>query len=152
MARTVAAICFMAFVWPIAVLADSLGPMSPGNYLLTVGGVVPGNERPVSPENDMLAAGVVIPSEESGLLSPLSTEENTAGCLRTSAGSERPNGYLNSTGSGASLEVGAQLEPTTGDLKLFLLTVVLLGGMRRFLTSAYYSALWDRLFSPLNWC
>ena len=106
----------------------------------------------MSPESDVLGAGVEVPSEEVGLLSPASTEENTAECLRTSAGSERPNGCLDSAGSGAGLQVGAPLEPATGDLKLFLLTVVLLGGLQRFLTSAYYSALWDRLFSPLNWC
>ena len=152
MARTVIVICLMAFGWPMAVLADSLGPMFPGNYLPTVGGVVPGYEGLVSPENDVLAAGVVVPSEEIGLLSPASTENNTTGCLRTSAGSERPNGCLNSAGGGAGLQVGAPLEPATGDLKMFLLTVVLLGGLQRFLTSAYYSALWDRLFSPLNWC
>ena len=152
MARTVVLICFMAFGWPMAVLADSLGPVFPGNHLLTVGGVVPGDEGLVSPENDVLAAGVVVPNEESGLLSPASTEENATDCLRTSAGSERPIGCRNTAGSGAGLQVGAQLEPATSDLKLFLLTVVLLGGLQRFLTSTYYSALWDRLFSPLNWC
>jgi hypothetical protein len=152
MARTVFVICFMAFGWPTAVLADSLCPGFPGNYLLTVGGVVPGDEGLVSPGNDVLAAGVVVPSEEIGLLSPASTEENTTECLPTSAGSERPNGCLRSAGSSAGLQVGAQLEPVTSDLKLFLLTVVLLGGLQRFLTSAYYSALWDRVFSPLNWC
>jgi hypothetical protein len=152
MPRTVVVICLMAFAWPMAVLADSLGPVFPGNHLLTVGGVVPADEGLLSPESDVLAAPVVVPSEEIGLLSPASTEERAMECLRTSAGSERPNGCLNSAGSGVGFQVGAQLEPATGDLKLFLLTVVLLGGLQRFLTSAYYSALWDRLFSPLNWC
>src|ERR1019366_4775530 len=91
MARTVVVICLMAFGWPMAVLADSLGPVFPGNYLPAVGGVVPGDEGSVSPENDALAVGVVVPSEETGLLSPASTGENTTECLRTSAGSERPN-------------------------------------------------------------
>jgi hypothetical protein len=152
MPRTVFVICLMALGWPIAVLAGSLCPVFPGNYLLTAGGVVPGDEGLVSPGDGVLAAGVVVPSEESGLLSPASTEENTTECLRSSAGSERLNGCLNSAGSGVGLQVGTQVEPTTGDLKLFLLTVVLLGGLQRFLTSAYYSALWDRLFGPLNWC
>ena len=152
MARTVVVICLMAFGWPMAVLADSLGPVLPGNHLLTVGGVVPEDVGLVSPESGVLATGVVVPSEEIGLLSPASTEEDTTECLRTSAGSERPYACLDSAGSGAGLQVGAPLEPATGDLKLFLLTVVLLGGLQRFLTSAYYSALWDRLFSPLNWC
>jgi hypothetical protein len=138
----------MAFGWPMAVLADSLGPVFPGNHLLTVGGAVTADEGLVFPDNDVAAAGVVVPSEESGLLSPASTEESATDCLRTSAGSERPNGCRNA----ASLQVGAQMDPATGDLKLFLLTVVLLGGLQRFLTSPYYSALWDRLFSPLNWC
>src|ERR1017187_11032589 len=66
MARTVVVICLMAFGWPMAVLADSLGPMFPGNYLPTVGGVVPGYEGLVSPDNDALGAGVVVPSEEIG--------------------------------------------------------------------------------------
>ena len=152
MARTVFVICFMAFGWPIATPADNLSPVFPGHYLLTVGGVVPGDAGPVSPDNDALAVGVVVPGEEIGLLSPVSTDENTAECLRTSAGSERPNGCLNAAGSGAGVQVGTQLESATGDLKLFLFTVVLLGGLQRFLTSAYYSALWDRVFSPLNWC
>jgi hypothetical protein len=152
MARTVIAICFMAFGWPIAILAGSLSPLFPGNHLLTVGGVVPGDEGPPSPDNDALAVGVVVPGEEIGLLSPVSAEENAVECLGTSAGSERPNGCLSSAGNGAGSQVGTQLEPTAGDLRLFLLTVLLLGGLQRFLTSAYYSALWDRLFSPLNWC
>jgi hypothetical protein len=152
MARTAFVFCFIAFGWPIATPAESLSPVFPGNYLLTVGGAVAGDEGPVSPDNDAPAVGVMVPGEETGLLSPVSTDKNTAECLRTSAGSERPNGCLTSAGSGASLQVGTQLESTTGDLKLFLLTVVLLGGLQRFLTSAYYSALWDRVFSPLNWC
>src|ERR1017187_2503495 len=110
MARTVVVICLMAFGWPMAVLADSLGPVFLGNHLLTVGGVVPADEGLVSPESDVLAAGVVVPSEEIGLLSPAATEENTTECLRTSAGSERPNGCLDSAGSGAGLQVGEPLE------------------------------------------
>jgi hypothetical protein len=142
----------MALLWPIAGMADGLGPLLPGNYLLTTSGVVPGDEGLVSPDNGGLATGVVVPSDPGGLLSPLSAEENTTECLHTSAGSERPAGCLNSIGSGAGLRVAAQLEPTTGDLKLLILTFVLLGGLRRFFTSPYYAALWDSLFSPLNWC
>ena len=152
MARTMVLICFMAVVLPIAALADSVGPVFLGNGQMVVGPVVPRDEGPVSPENELLAVGVGVPSDDSGLMSPLLTEESPMECLRTSADSERPNSCPSLAGIGfVDLPVVAQLEPTSSDLKPFLLAVFLLGGLWHFLTSPYYTALWDRLFSPLNW-
>ena len=132
-------------------LADSVGPVPAGDSLLTVGAVVADYKGPVSPGYYLLTLDVV-PSDESWWMLPASNQANTIDCLRTSGDFERPASCASRVDGGiVDLQFGAPVEPTTADLRLFLLAAVILGGLWHFLTSPDYAALWDRLFSPLNW-
>ena len=151
MARTNVLVSVMFVLCPIAALAGSAGPAPAGDSLLAVGAVVTDCKGPVSPGNDLLTLDVV-PSDESWLMLPASNQANTIDCRRTSSDFECPASCASRVDGGiVDLQFGAPVEPTTADLRLFLLAAVILGGLWHFLTSPDYAALWDRLFSPLNW-